>query len=73
MTPPPTGCGIRYRVVVYELDNDRQTTVMDATAPGFIAAAASIRNGEMDVALGDGGPHTLIQHIGLFIAGQYPA
>jgi hypothetical protein len=70
MTPQP---GIRYRVIVYELDNDRQTTVMDATATGFIAAAASIRNGEMDVALGDGGPHNLIQHIGLFIAGQYPA
>lgn len=46
---------------------------MDETATGVIAATASIRNGEMDVALGDGGHHTLIQHIGLFIAGQYPA
>lgn len=73
MTPQPTGPKIRYRVVVYELDNDRETTVMDETATGFIAATASIRNGEMDVALGDGGPHALLQHIGLFIAGQYPA
>jgi hypothetical protein len=73
MTPPPTGRGIHYRIVVYELDNDRQTTIMDETATGFIAAAANIHNGEMNVALGDGGPQTLIQHIGLFIAGQYPA
>jgi hypothetical protein len=73
MTPPPPRRPIRYRIVVYELDNDQQTTVMDATATGFIAAAASIHNGEMDVALGDGGPHALTQHIGLFIAGQYPA
>jgi hypothetical protein len=70
MTPQP---GIRYRVIVYELENDQQTPVLDETATGFIAAAASIRDGEMDVALGDGGPHPLIQHIGLFIAGQYPA
>jgi hypothetical protein len=73
MTPPPTGRATRYQVVVYELDNDRKTTIMDATATGFIAAAASITNGEMDIALGDGGPHDLKQHIGLFIAGQYPA
>jgi hypothetical protein len=64
----------RYRVVVYELDNtDRQTKIMDATATGFIAAAASIRHGEMDIALADGGPHALQQHIALFLAGQYPA
>lgn len=64
---------VRYRVVVYELDNDHQTTIMDETATGFIAAAANIHNGEMDVALGDGGPNKLKTHIGLFIAGQYPA
>jgi hypothetical protein len=73
MTQPRTTRRVRYQVVVYELDHDRKTKVMDATATAFIAAAASIRNGEMDLALGDGGPPTLIQHIGLFIAGQYPA
>ena len=73
MTPPPTGRQARYRVVIYELDHDSETTIMDETATGFIAAAASISNGEMDIALGDGGPHDLKQHIGLFIAGQYPA
>jgi hypothetical protein len=46
---------------------------MDATASGFIAATASIHNGKMDIALGDGGPNNLKQHIGLFIASQYPA
>jgi hypothetical protein len=73
VTPQPAGQAIRYRVVVYEISDDHETTVMDATATGFIAAAASLRDGEMDLALGDGGPHALIQHIGLFIAGQYPA
>jgi hypothetical protein len=32
-----------------------------------------LNNGEMDIALGDGGPDALKQHIGLFIASQYPA
>lgn len=63
----------RYRVVVYEIGRDRNTKIMDETATGFIAAAATIRHGEMNVALGDGGPEDLKQHIGLFIAGQYPA
>jgi hypothetical protein len=44
---------------------------MDATASGFIAAAAMIRHGEMDIALADGGPRNLQEHIALFIAGQY--
>jgi hypothetical protein len=70
-SPPPAGQAPRYRVVVYEIDGDRETTVMDATASGFIAAAASIRHGEMDIALGDGGNHDLKAHIALFIAGQY--
>jgi hypothetical protein len=68
----PSSRDPRYRVVVYELDNaDRQTKIMDATATGFIAAAASIRHGEMDVALGDGGAHELKAHIALFISAQY--
>lgn len=73
MTRPRPGAS-RYRVVVYELDHDdRQTKIMDTTASGFIAAAASIHNGEMDIALGDGGTHNLKQHIALFIAGQHRA
>ena len=68
MTPPQ-----RYELVVHRIDGDgRRTKIMDATAAGFIAAAASITHGEMEIALGDGGPHGLKQHIALFIAGQYP-
>jgi hypothetical protein len=74
MTPPPKRRTPRYRVIVYELDNnDRQTKIMATTANGFIAAAASIQDGEIDIVLGDGGPHNLQQHIALFLADQYPA
>jgi hypothetical protein len=44
---------------------------MDATASAFIAAAVAIRQGEMDIALADGGPRNLQEHITLLIAGQY--
>lgn len=69
--PPRTGRAPRYHVIVHELDHDHQTKIMDATASGFIAAAATIHNGEMDIALADGGPHDLQQHIALFLASQY--
>lgn len=63
----------RYELVVHQIDdNGRRTKIMHARAAGFIAAAASITDGEMQIALGDGGPHALKQHIALFIAGQYP-
>ena len=63
----------RYERCVHQIDNNgRRTKIMHATAAGFIAAAASITDGEMEIALGDGGPHALKQHIALFIAGQYP-
>jgi hypothetical protein len=71
--PTRAGRAPRYRVIVHELRDGRQTTVMDATAAGFIAAAATIRNGKMDIALGDGGSPDLKAHIALFIAGQYDA
>lgn len=71
MTGPRPGRAPRYRVVVYELDHDRQTIAMDATADGFIAAAATIHNGEMDITLADGGSHDLQAHIALFIATQH--
>ncbi len=61
----------RYRVTVHELHGDHQTKIMDATASGFIAATASIQDGEMDITLGDGGAHELKAHIALFISRQY--
>ena len=69
----PTRRAPRYRVVVREIRDGRQTTIMDATASGFIAAAASIQHSEMDTALADGGPHDLKAHIALFISNQYRA
>ena len=41
MTPPPKRRTPRYRVVVYELDNDHQTQVMDATATGYQQSSMS--------------------------------
>jgi hypothetical protein len=64
---------VRYHIVVTEIRDGRHTIVMDETARGFIAAAASIQNGEMDIALADGGPQPLIAHIALFITNQYRA
>jgi hypothetical protein len=69
----PTRRPPRYRLVVHEIRDGRQTTIMDATASGFIAAAAGIQHGEMDVVLGDGGPHDLKAHIALFITNHYRA
>jgi hypothetical protein len=71
--PGQRGRAPRYRVVVYELHDDTPTKIMDATTSGFIAAAASIHNGEMDITLADGGSHDLQQHIALFINSQYRA
>jgi hypothetical protein len=73
MTPGPGGRVARYRVVVYELDGATQTKIMDATTSGFIAAAATIHNGEMDITLADAGTHDVKQHIALFIKRQYRA
>jgi len=71
--PTRAGRAPRYRVVVHELRDGRQTKIMDAAASGFIAAAATIHNGDMDITLGDGGTHDLKQHIALFINSQYRA
>lgn len=69
----PTRRPPRYRLVVHEIRDGRQTRIMDATASGFIAAAASTQHGEMDVALSDGRPHDLKAHIALFITNHYRA
>ena len=38
-TPMPE---LRYRIVCYELEGDRQTVILDATARGFIAVTGTI-------------------------------
>jgi hypothetical protein len=73
MTPAPRRARPRYRIVVTEIRDGQHATIMDETANGFIAAAASFHRGEMEVALGEGGPHNLIAHIALFIKNHYDA
>jgi len=73
MTPHPGGRPTRYRVVVYELHDATETKIMDATTSGFIAAAATIDNGEMHITLADAGTQDVKQHIALFIKRQYRA
>jgi hypothetical protein len=38
-TPMPE---LRYRIDCYELEGDKQTAILDATARGFIAVAGTI-------------------------------
>jgi hypothetical protein len=33
---------LRYRIVCYELEDDKQTVILDATAQGFIAVTGTI-------------------------------
>jgi hypothetical protein len=40
-TPPPAP-EIRYRIVCYELEDGRQTVILDTTARGFIAVTGTI-------------------------------
>jgi hypothetical protein len=74
MTRPSQRRPPRYRVVVHEIRDGHQTKIMDVTTSGFIAAAASIlRDGEMSLALADGGNDELKAHIALFITNHYDA
>jgi hypothetical protein len=73
MSAQPPGRAPRYRVVVYELDRDTQTKVMDTTADAFIAAAASDDHDDIAIALGDGGSRHLQRHIAQLIKSQYRA
>ena len=40
-TPPPAP-EIRYRIVCYELEDGRQTVILDATARGYIAITGTL-------------------------------
>ncbi len=64
----------RYRILVREIHDGHSTTVMDETATAFIAATVNpTQTGELDIALGEGGPRRLINDLAEFIASQYPA
>jgi hypothetical protein len=59
---------LRYRVVCYELQGDRQRVVMDATGSGFIAATGVILAGRLRGELASAGPQELQAHLALRIA-----
>jgi hypothetical protein len=64
----------RYRILVQEILDGHSTTVMDETATAFLAAAGNpTPTGELDIALGEGGPRRLINDLAEFITSQYPA
>jgi hypothetical protein len=63
----------RYRILVRETHDGRTSTVMDETATAFIAATANpTPTGELDIALGEGGPRPQINEIADLITSQYP-
>ncbi len=64
----------RYRILVSEIHDGHTVTVMDETANAFIAATAiPTSTGELDIALGEGGPRSQINEIAHLITSQYPA
>ena len=59
----------RYRIVCYELENDQQTVIFDATARGFIAVTGTIdKNGTMHGKGTHAGPITLRRRLARLIA-----
>lgn len=58
----------RYRVVCYELRDDREQVVMDATGAGFIAATGVITAGRLRGELVSAGSQQLQAHLALRIA-----
>jgi hypothetical protein len=60
---------IRYRIVCYELEGDRQTVILDATARGFIALTGTIADdGTMRGEATHAGPLTLRRRLSRLIA-----
>ncbi|MGH2842640.1 MAG: hypothetical protein ACRDKL_03515 [Solirubrobacteraceae bacterium] len=70
---PPQAPEPRYRIVCYELDQDgRQTVLLDTTAAGYIAAAATITDdGTMHGELATGGRPALRDRIAQLIQREH--
>jgi hypothetical protein len=58
----------RYRVICYELVDDRKNLIMDSTGQGFIAATGTLVRDVIDGELSHAGPHELQAHLALMIA-----
>ena len=69
MPEPTTTPETRYRIVCYELENDQQTVIFDATARGFILVTGTIaQDGTMHGQGTHAGPLTLRRRLARLIA-----
>jgi hypothetical protein len=69
MAEPTVMPELRYRIVCYELEGDKQTVILDATARGFIAVTGTID--ENNTMRGEGtnaGPLPLLRRLARLIA-----
>jgi hypothetical protein len=67
-TPLPE---LHYRIVCYELEGDRQTVILDATARGFITVTGTIaQDGTMNGAGTHAGPLALRRRLARLIADE---
>jgi hypothetical protein len=69
MPEPTTTPELRYRIVCYELEDDQQTVILDATAQAFIAVTGTID--EHNTMRGQGthaGPLPLLRRLAHLIA-----
>jgi hypothetical protein len=65
-TPIPE---LRYRIVCYELEDDQQTVILDATAQAFIAVTGTIdENNTMRGKGTNAGPLPLLRRLARLIA-----
>jgi hypothetical protein len=64
-TPPPRP---RYRVICYELIEDRQELIADVTDQGFVLATGRITRDTLEGELCHAGPRELQAHLALLIA-----
>ncbi len=64
----------RYPILVREIHDGHTVTIMDETANAFIAATATpTPTGELDIALGEGGPRSQVNEIAHLVTSQSPA
>ena len=58
----------RYRVICYELIDNREQLIVDITDHGFVLATGKFTNDVLEGELCHAGPHDLQAHLALLIA-----
>ena len=58
----------RYRVICYELTEDREKLIADVTDEGFVLATGKLAGGVLEGELCHAGPRELQAHLALLIA-----